>query len=77
MFKPFLQFPDRGILQSNNNDNNNCDINIQCDTIMEARTPDLFLVDKKGKSSVIVDIAVPGDCRVREKELEKNEKYQN
>jgi len=53
------------------------DINIQCDNIIEARRPDLILVDKKGKSCVIVDIAVPGDCRVREKELEKIEKYQN
>ena len=39
--------------------------------------PDLILVDKKGKSSIIVDIAVPGDCRVCEKELQKIEKYQN
>ena len=53
------------------------DINIQCDNIIEARRPDLILVDKKGKSCVIVDIAVPDDCRVREKELEKIEKYQN
>ena len=35
------------------------------------------LVDKKGKSCIIIDIAVPGDCRVLEKELEKIEKYQN
>ena len=49
------------------------DINIQCNNIIEAGRPDLILVDKKGKSCVIVDIAVPGDCRV----LEKIEKYQN
>jgi len=41
------------------------DINIQCDNIIEARRPDLILVDKKGNSGVIVDITVPGDCRVR------------
>ena len=35
------------------------------------------MADKKGKSCVIVDIAVLGDCRVCEKELEKIEKYQN
>ena len=34
-------------------------------------------MDQKGKSCAIVDIAVPGDFRVREKELEKIEKYQN
>ena len=53
------------------------DINIQCDNIIEARRPDLILVDKKGKSCITVDIAVPGDCRVHEKELEMIEKYQN
>ena len=52
------------------------DINIQCDNVMEARRPDLILVDKKAKSCVIIDVAVPGDCRIREKEIEKIEKYQ-
>ena len=53
------------------------DINIQCDNVMEARRPDLILVDKKAKSCVIIDVAVPGDCRICEKEIEKAEKYQN
>ena len=53
------------------------DINIQCDDVMEARRPDLILVDKKEKSCVIIDVAVPGDCRIRQKEIEKVEKYQN
>ena len=53
------------------------DINIQCDNIIGARRPDLILVDKKAKSCVIIDVAIPGDCRIREKEIEKIEKYQN
>ena len=53
------------------------DINIQCDNVMEARRPDLILVDKKVESCVIIDVAVPGDCRIHEKEIEKVEKYQN
>ena len=53
------------------------DINIQCDNVMEARRPNLILVDKKAKSCVIVDFAVPGDGRICEKEIEKIEKYQN
>ena len=53
------------------------DMNIQCDNVIEARRPDLVLVDKKKKSCVIIDIAVPGDCRIREKKMEKIEKYQN
>ena len=50
-------------------------INIQCDNVMEARRPDLILVDKKAKSCVIIDVAIPGDCRIREKEIKKIGKY--
>ena len=53
------------------------DINIQCDDVTEARRPDLILVDKKAKSCVITDVAITGNCRIREKEIEKIEKYQN
>ena len=35
------------------------------------------MVDKKAKSCVIIDVAIPGDCRIREKEIETTEKYQN
>ena len=51
------------------------DINIQCDKVMEARRPELILVDKKAKSCIISDVAIPGDCRMHEKEIEKMEKY--
>ena len=44
---------------------------------MEARRPDLILVDKKANLCVIIDVAIPVDRRVREKEIEKIEKYQN
>ena len=44
---------------------------------MEARRPDLILVDKKAKSCMIIDVAVPGDGRICEKEIEKIEIYQN
>ena len=44
---------------------------------MEASRPGLILVDKKAKSCVIIDVAIPGDGRIREKEIEKIEKYQN
>ena len=53
------------------------DINIQCDNDIEARRPDLILVDKKVKSCVIINVATPGDCRIREKEIKKIENYQN
>ena len=53
------------------------DINIQCDNVMEARRPNLILMHKKAKSCVAIDVAIPGDCRIHEKEIEKIEKYQN
>ena len=52
------------------------DINIQCD-VMEARRTNLILVDKKVKLCVTIDVPIPGDCRISEKEIEKIEKYQN
>ena len=44
---------------------------------MEARRPDLILLDRKAKSCVIIDFAIPGDCRIREREIEKIKKHQN
>ena len=52
------------------------DFNIQCDNVVEARRPDIVVVDKKGKEVKIIDVAIPGDSRVRSKEQEKIEKYQ-
>ena len=42
---------------------------------IEARKPDIVLVDKKKKEIKIIDVAIPGDVRVCEKELEKIDKY--
>ena len=53
------------------------DINIQCDNIMEARRPDLILVDKKAKSCIIIDVAITRDYRICDKEIENIEKYHN
>ena len=41
-----------------------------------SRRPDLIVVDKHTKSASIIDIAIPGDKRILEKEREKIEKYQ-
>ena len=53
------------------------DVNIQRDNVMEARRPDLILVEKRAKSWVIINAAIPGDCRIYEKGIRKIEKYQN
>ena len=43
------------------------DINIQCDKLIEARRPDLIVIDKKEQKRINIDIAVPADVRVQEK----------
>ena len=53
------------------------DINIQCDNLIETRLPGLIVIDKKEQKGIIIDIAVPADVRVEEKEKEKVEKYQD
>ena len=48
---------------------------IQCDKEIEARRPDIVVVDKQRREVKIIDVAIPGDVRVCEKELEKIDKY--
>jgi len=43
------------------------DFNIHTDRIIEARRPDIVVVDKRNAETTIIDIAVPGDYRVKEK----------
>ena len=51
------------------------DFTIQCDTKIEARRPDIVLIDKTMKEVKIVDVTIPGDERVNEREVGKIEKY--
>ena len=53
------------------------DINIQCHNLIEARRLDLIILGKKEQKRIIIDIAIPADVRVEEKEKEKVEKYQD
>ena len=53
------------------------DFSFQTDHVIEARRPDLFVVDKKERSCKIIDFAVPEDSRIEEKEKDKIEKYQD
>ena len=45
--------------------------------MIEARRPGIILIDKKERKGIKIDIAVPADIRVRKKEREKVEKYQD
>ena len=49
---------------------------VQCDRKIEARRPDIVFIDKKKREVVIIDVAILGDDRVKDKELEKLKKYQ-
>ena len=44
--------------------------------MVEARRPDIIFVDMQTKVAKIINIAIPGDTRVKDKELEKIETYQ-
>ena len=51
------------------------DFTVQCDRKIEARRPDIVFVNKE-REVVMIDVAIPGDDRVKDKEPEKLEKYQ-
>ena len=51
------------------------DVMIQCDREIKARKPDIVVVTKNERSWARIDIAIPGDIRVSEKEKEKIERY--
>ena len=53
------------------------DVMIQCDKEIEARRRDIVVVDKQRREVKIIDVAIPGDVRVFEKELEKIDKYKS
>ena len=48
------------------------DFSIQTDHVIEARRPDLVVVNKKGRSCKMNDFEVPGDSRIEEKEKDKD-----
>ena len=45
-------------------------------TEIKARKPDIVVVNKNERSCAIIDIAIPGDIRVSEKEKENIQRYQ-
>ena len=56
-------------------ENNKCkilwDFTIQTDHYITARRPDIVVVNKDDKACQLIDVACPGDKRVKEKEDEK------
>ena len=52
-------------------------MNIQCDNIIMERRPGITTVNKMKKTTVIIDVAIPGDKIIIDKKNERIEKYQN
>ena len=50
------------------------DFIIQCEHMIEARRPDIVVVNEVKKEAMIIDMAIPGDTRACDKEREKIEK---
>ena len=53
------------------------DFSVRTDHEIEARRPDLLIIDKSEKNCQIIDVEIPEDERVRANEDEKVEKYQD
>ena len=45
------------------------DFTVQCDRKIEVRRPDIVFIDKKERKVVIIDVAISGDVRVKERNL--------
>ena len=52
------------------------DFNVKSDLVIVHRRPDIVFIEEKEKNALLIDIAVPGDDRVEEREEEKVMKYQ-
>ena len=52
------------------------DMNMQCNSIIVERRPDIAFINKMEKTAIIIDVAIPGDKKIIDKE-KKIEKYQN
>ena len=52
-------------------------MNIQSDNVVVEKRPDIVIVNKMEKTAIIIDVAIPGDKIITDKEKEKIEKYQN
>ena len=40
-------------------------MNIQCDNVIVERRPDIVILNKMEKAATIIDVALPGDRRIK------------
>ena len=60
-----------------NNNNNNNNQAVHTDREVTANRPDMTIKNKKEKTCTLVDVAIPADRNVVQKEAEKKLKYKN
>ena len=53
------------------------DFTIQTDREIQARRPNIVLVNRKENECIVIDIVVPGDASIAGKEKEKTQEYQD
>ena len=53
------------------------DFEIRTDRVIPARRPDIVVLDKEERKLTIIDVAVPSDANIKDKETEKITKYQD
>jgi len=51
------------------------DFTIVADSPIAHNRPDITLVDKQSNTVKFIDNAIPGDCHIKQKVIEKKEKY--
>ena len=51
------------------------DVNIQTDHVIEARRPDMIAIEQETKCAKIIGFAIPDDTRVRAREVEKIDNF--
>ena len=53
------------------------DFAIRTDKVIKEHRPDIVILNKEKREAMLVDVAIPGDARVVNKELEKKVKYRD
>ena len=61
----------------NNNNNNNNNNTVHTDREVTANRPDIIIKNKKEKTCALIDVAIPADRNVVQKEAEKKLKYKS
>jgi hypothetical protein len=77
LFINLLKHDDKILRHNNNNVNVLWNQGIQTDRGVLANRPDIIIKNKKDKTCLLIDVAIPSDKNAIQKEAEKKLKYKN